>query len=407
MDEHRAEETPGPLAGVRVVDVATLFAGPMAATLLGDFGADVIKVEHPQGDSLRNLGWEKDGVSLWWAVVNRNKRAVTINLSHELGREAILRLVADADVLIENFRPGTMERWGLGWEVLHELNPRLIMVRVSGFGQTGPYRERAGFGTLAESMSGFAQINGQPDGPPTLPPFALADSITAICGAFLTTAALRFRDLGDGVGQMIDLSIYEPIFWLLGPQATVYDQLGIVQGRSGSRAPFTAPRNAYLSRDGVWLGLSASSQSTAERTVRLVGRPELAEEEWFANHAGRLEHQDELDEAIGAWVGERDAGEVVAAFGEAGAAIAPMLDIAGIFEDPQYAHNETIVTVEDPVLGPLRMQNLIGRMSATPGKVRTTGPSLGAHNYEILGGLIGYDEAHLRRMADEGVIGSG
>lgn len=394
----------GPLVGLRVIDAATLFAGPMVATLLGDFGADVIKVEHPGGDSLRNLGWEKDGVSLWWAVVNRNKRAVTLKLSHDLGREAMLRLVDGADVLVENFRPGTMERWGLGWEVLHERNPRLVMVRVTGFGQTGPYRDRAGFGTLAESMSGFAHINGHPDGPPTLPPFALADGIAGLSGALLTLTALRARDLADGRGQMIDLSIYEPIFWLVGPQATVYDQLGVVQGRSGNRAPFTAPRNAYLSRDGVWLGLSGSSQSTAERTVRLVGRPEMAERDWFANHAGRLRHQDELDEAIGAWVGERDADEVVAAFSEAGAAIAPILDIAGIFEDPQFIHNETITTVEDPVLGPVRMQNLIGRLSETPGRVRTTGPPLGMHNGEILGGLIGYGEAELRHMVEEGVI---
>ena len=388
-----------------MIDAATLFAGPIVATLLGDFGADVIKVEHPGGDSLRNLGWEKDGVSLWWAVVNRNKRAVTLKLSHDLGREAMLRLVDGADVLVENFRPGTMERWGLGWEVLHERNARLVMVRVTGFGQTGPYRERAGFGTLAESMSGFAHINGHPDGPPTLPPFALADGITGLSGALLTLAALRARDLADGRGQMIDLSIYEPIFWLLGPQATVYDQLGLVQGRSGNRAPFTAPRNAYLSRDGVWLGLSGSSQSTAERTVRLVGRPEMAEQDWFANHAGRLQHQDELDQAIGAWVAERNAREVIASFSEAGAAIAPILDIAGIFEDPQFLHNETITTVEDPVLGPIRMQNLIGRLSATPGRVRTTGPSLGEHNDEILGNLIGYGEAALRHMAEEGVIG--
>lgn len=396
----------GPLAGLRVIDAATLFAGPMAATLLGDFGAEVIKVEHPDGDSLRNLGWKKDGVSLWWAVVNRNKRAVTLRLSHDLGRDALLRLVDEADVLIENFRPGTMERWGLGWDVIHERNPRLVMVRVTGFGQTGPYRERAGFGTLAESMSGFAHINGHPDGPPTLPPFALADGITGLSGAFLTTAALRARDLTGGPGQMIDLSIYEPIFWILGPQAAVYDQLGVVQGRTGNRAPFTAPRNAYRSRDGVWLGLSASSQSTAERTVRLVGRPDMIEQDWFADHAGRLRHQDELDEAIGAWVGDRDAAEVVARFGEAGAAIAPILDIAGIFEDPQYIHNETVTAVEDPVLGPVRMQNLIGRLSATPGRVRTTGPSLGEHNAEILGGLIGCGEAELRRMAEEGVISS-
>ena len=404
MQEDLVNDIGGPLAGLRVVDAATLFAGPMAATLLGDYGADVIKVEHPAGDSLRNLGWDKDGVSLWWAVVNRNKRAVTLKLSHDLGRQAMLRLVERADVLIENFRPGTMERWGLGWDDLHEVNPRLVMVRVTGFGQTGPYRERAGFGTLAESMSGFAHMNGYPDGPPTLPPFALADGIAGMSGAFLTLAALRARDEQGEVGQMIDLSIYEPIFWLLGPQASVYDQLGIAQGRSGNRAPFTAPRNAYLSKDGVWLGLSASSQSTAERTVRLVGHAELAEQEWFANHTGRLQHQDELDEVIGSWVAERDADEVVAAFGAAGAAIAPILDIAGIFEDPQYAHNETVTTVEDPVLGPLRMQNLVGRLSATPGRVRTTGPALGEHNRHILGGLIGYDEAELRHMAEEGVI---
>ena len=404
MQENLNNDVKGPLEGLRVVDAATLFAGPMVATLLGDFGADVIKVEHPGGDSLRNLGWEKDGVSLWWAVVNRNKRAVTLKLSHDLGRRALLRLVEGADVLVENFRPGTMERWGLGWDDLREINPRLVMVRVTGFGQTGPYRERAGFGTLAESMSGFAHMNGYPDGPPTLPPFALADGIAGISGAFLTLAALRAREAEAGVGQMIDLSIYEPIFWLLGPQASVYDQLGVAQGRSGNRAPFTAPRNAYLSRDGVWLGLSASSQSTAERTVDLVGHPELAEQEWFANHTGRLQHQDELDEVIGAWVAERDADEVVATFGAAGAAIAPILDIAGIFEDPQYAHNESVTTVEDPVLGPVRMQNLVGRLSATPGQVRTTGPALGQHNDEILGGLIGYGEAELRHMAEEGVI---
>ncbi len=404
MQENLNNDVKGPLEGLRVVDAATLFAGPMVATLLGDFGADVIKVEHPGGDSLRNLGWEKDGVSLWWAVVNRNKRAVTLKLSHDLGRRALLRLVEGADVLVENFRPGTMERWGLGWDDLREINPRLVMVRVTGFGQTGPYRERAGFGTLAESMSGFAHMNGYPDGPPTLPPFALADGIAGISGAFLTLAALRAREAEAGVGQMIDLSIYEPIFWLLGPQASVYDQLGVAQGRSGNRAPFTAPRNAYLSRDGVWLGLSASSQSTAERTVDLVGHPELAEQEWFANHTGRLQHQDELDEVIGAWVAERDADEVVATFGAAGAAIAPILDIAGIFEDPQFAHNESVTTVEDPVLGPVRMQNLVGRLSATPGQVRTTGPALGQHNEEILGGLIGYGEAELRHMAEEGVI---
>ena len=314
------------------MDAATIFAGPVAATLLADYGADVIKVEHPDGDSLRGLGWQKDGVSLWWAYANRNKRGVTIKLSHRWGREAMLRLLDDADVLIENFRPGTLERWGLGWETLHERNPRLVVARVTGFGQTGPYRDRAGFGTLAESMSGFAHVNGHPDGPPTLPPFALADGVAAMATAFAVMTALHWRDNGGGAGQEIDLSIYEPLFGVLGPQSTVYDQLGLVQGRTGNRAPFTAPRNLYSSRDGVWLGMSASSQSTAERTMRVVGRSDMAAEPWFADHTGRLEHQDELDAAVGSWISERDAQEVVDRFAEAGAAIAPILDIAGIFE---------------------------------------------------------------------------
>ena len=397
---------PGPLSSIKVVDAATIFAGPVGATLLADYGADVIKVEHPDGDSLRGLGWQKDGVSLWWAYANRNKRGVTIKLSHPRGRDAMLRLLDDADVLIENFRPGTLERWGLGWETLHELNPRLVVARVTGFGQTGPYRDRAGFGTLAESMSGFAHVNGHPDGPPTLPPFALADGVAAMAAAFAVMTALHWRDNGGGVGQEIDLSIYEPLFGLLGPQSTVYDQLGLVQGRTGSRAPFTAPRNLYLSTDGVWLGMSASSQSTAERTMRLVGRSDMVAEPWFAGHTGRLEHQDELDAAIGSWIAERDAQEVVDQFAEAGAAIAPILDIAGIFEDPQFQARETITSVDHPVLGPVRMPNVVARLSKTPGRVATAGPGLGEHNCEVLGEL-GYSPSDLAELVQAGVIADG
>ena len=399
MTDHQ----PGPLASIKVVDAATIFAGPVAATLLADYGADVIKVEHPDGDNLRGLGWEKDGVSLWWAYANRNKRGVTIKLSHPRGREAMLRLLDDADVLIENFRPGTLERWGLGWETLHARNPRLVVARVTGFGQTGPYRDRAGFGTLAESMSGFAHINGYPDGPPTLPPFALADGVAAMAAAFAVMAALHWRDNGGGLGQEIDLSIYEPLFGVLGPQSIVYDQLGLVQGRTGNRAPFTAPRNLYRSADGKWLGMSATTQSTSERTMCLVGRSDIVDEPWFANHAGRLEHQDELDEAIGSWISERDAQEVVDRFAEAGAAIAPILDIADIFEDRQYRARETITSVEHPVLGPVRMPNVVARLSETPGRVATAGPGLGEHNGEVLGAL-GYGPADLAELAQEGVI---
>jgi len=392
-----------PLQGLRVVDSASLFAGPVIATMLGDYGADVIKVEHPAGDNLRKLGWEKDGVSLWWALIARNKRSLTLKLSAPEGAEAMKRLLATADVFIENFRTGTLEKWGLGPDVLHDLNPGLVIVRTTGFGQTGPYARRPGFGTLAESMSGYAHINGFPDGPPTLPPFALGDGVAAMTGAFAAMMALFWRDRG-GTGQVIDLSIYEPLFWILGPQASVYDQLGVVQGRTGNRAPFTAPRNAYQARDGRWFGLSGSSQSIAERVLRLVGRPDMLEEPWFNDHAGRLAHQDELDEAIAAWIAEHDSEEVMQAFEEQEAAIAPVFSIADIFDDPQFKARETITTVEHPVLGPLKMQNVIPRLVTTPGRIRSCGPDLGAHNRELLQDELGYTDKELARLATLGVI---
>ena len=400
-----AAGAPSPLAGLRVIDVSTLFAGPLIATFLADFGADVIKVEHPRGDALRTLGWSKDGVSLWWLVVNRNKRCVTLDLSKLAGQELLKQLARDADLLVENFRPGTLERWGLGYDDLHAINPRLVMVRTTGFGQTGPMRSRPGFGTLAEAMSGFAHINGQPDGPPTLPPFALADSVAALHGAAAAMFALYHRDAGGaGEGQCIDLSIYEPLFSILGPQATVYDQLGIAQRRTGNRAPFTAPRNAYQARDGTWLGLSASSQSVAERVMRLVGRADLVDEPWFKDHAGRLDHQDELDQAIGDWIGERTADEVLDRFAEHEAAIAPVYSIAEIFEDPQYRARETITDVEHERLGPVKIQNVVPRLSRTPGTIRHLGPELGAHNEEIFVGELGRRREDLDAWRREGVV---
>jgi formyl-CoA transferase len=393
-----------PLAGLKVVDAATLFAGPVIGCLMGDFGADVVKVEHPRGDGLRSMGWNKNGVSLWWAFVSRNKRGVTLKLSDPRGQELMKRLVADADVLIENFRPGTLERWNLGPEVLHELNPHLVIVRTTGFGQTGPYSSRPGFGTLAESISGYAHINGWPDGPPTLPPFALGDGIAALTGTCAAMFALWWREQdADRRGQVIDLSIFEPLFWMLGPQALVYDQLGIVQGRTGNRAPFTAPRNAYQAKDGRWLGLSGSAQSIAERVMRIVGREDLIDEPWFADHTGRLEHVDELDEVIQAWIGERTTEEVLDAFAEMEGAIAPVYSIADIFEDPQYAARGTIATVDHPVLGPLRMQGVVPRLSVTPGRIDHPGPELGEHNHEVYGSL-GVTHEELDELRREGVV---
>lgn len=395
----------GPLRGLRVIDAAVLFAGPVIGTLLGDFGADVIKIEHPRGDALRTLGWQKDGVSLWWAFVNRNKRTVSIDFGAPEGAALLRELATTADVLIESFRPGTLERWGVGPEVLHALNPRLVIVRTSGFGQTGPYAPRPGFGTVAESISGFAHINGHPDGPPTLPPFALGDGVAALFGTFATMFALYHRDHHDAPGQVIDLAIYEPLFWLLGPQALVYDQLGLVQGRTGSSTEWTAPRNAYQAADGRWLGLSASSQSIAERVMHLVGHPEVVDEPWFADHAGRVEHQAELDAFIGDWISRHTMDEVLAAFEAQQAVIGPIYTIADIFEDPQYRARETITRVDDPKLGPARVQNAIPRLVDTPGRVRHLGGDLGQHNRDVLVGELGHTDEELERWLAAGIVG--
>ncbi|MFJ4773104.1 CaiB/BaiF CoA transferase family protein [Streptomyces uncialis] len=397
-------DQPGPLDGLVVLDLATLFAGPLAATILGDFGADVIKVEHPaKGDPSRTHGPAKDGHGLWWKMLGRNKRAVTCDLSGEEGAALLRGLIAGADVLIENFRPGTLERWGLGPEVLHSLNPRLVIARVTGFGQFGPYSRRPGFGTLAESMSGFAASTGEPDGPPTLPPFGLADGISALVCVNAVLMALRHRDLG-GTGQVCDLAIIEPLVTLLGPQPMIWDQLGTVQERTGNRSVNNAPRNTYRTRDGRWVAVSTSAQNIAERVLTLVGHPEVIGEPWFAGGAGRARHSDLLDGYVGDWIAARDADEVVRAFEEAQAAVAPVYDIRDVFTDPQYTALDTITTVDDPDLGPLRMQNVLFRLSATPGSIRSTGPALGAHNTEVWGGLLGLSDDELDRLHAKGVI---
>ncbi|GAA0936562.1 CoA transferase [Actinocorallia libanotica] len=387
----------GALEGIRVIDTATLFAGPLAATLLGDFGAEVVKVEHPKGDPVRSHGAQRDGVGLWWKMIGRNKKAMTLYLGSPEGQEIFRRMVADADVVIENFRPGTLERWGLGYDELSRINPRLVLVRVTGFGQIGPYAKRPGFGTLAEAMSGFAAITGQPDGPPTLPPFGLADGITALTTAFAVMTALRARE-ATGRGQVVDMAIIEPILTLLGPQIINYDQLGLLQQRTGNRSSNNAPRNTYQTRDGRWVAISTSAQSIAERVMRLVGRPEYIDEPWFASGAQRAEHADELDEAVGSWIAERDRDEVIKAFEEAQAAVAPIYDAADIMADPQFQALGTIATVQDDELGPIKMQNILFRLSETPGRIESAGAPVGAHTEELLAryGVTGDELAELR-----------
>ncbi|MFI6480941.1 CaiB/BaiF CoA transferase family protein [Nonomuraea sp. NPDC050663] len=394
----------GPLDGIVVLDVATLFAGPLAATVLGDYGAEVIKVEHPRhGDPSRKHGHTKDGVGLWWKMLSRNKKAVTCDLGTAEGAALILRLAAGADVLIENFRPGTLERWGLSPERLHDANPRLVIARVTGFGQAGPYAHRPGFGTLAEAMSGFAAVTGEPDGPPTLPPFGLADGVSALTCANAVTMALYERER-SGRGQVIDLAIIEPLLTLLGPQPLWWDQLGVLQERTGNRSVNNAPRNTYRTRDGRWVAVSTSSQNIAERVMRLVGHPEVIEEPWFAGGADRARHADLLDAHVGGWIAERDLDEVVAAFERAQAAVAPIYDIRDVFDDPQYRALDTITTVDDAELGPLRMQNVLFRLSRTPGSIRWAGPPMGAHNDEVYGSRLGLDADEIARLREKGVI---
>jgi crotonobetainyl-CoA:carnitine CoA-transferase CaiB-like acyl-CoA transferase len=396
--------TDGPLTGLRVLDVSTVYAAPITAMLLGDFGADVIKVEHPNGDPARTHGWNRDGHGLWWKVIARNKRTVTLNLGTAQGQELLRRLVLDADVLVENFRPGVMEKWGLGPDRLLDVNPALVILRVTGFGQSGPYAQRRVFGTLAEAMSGFAHQTGKEDGPPTLPPFGLADGVAGITGAFAVLTALYHRDTRGGAGQVIDLSLLEPLLGILGPGPSAYDQLGVVPGRHGNRSPNNAPRNAYLTRDGRWVAISASTTSVAERVMRLVGRADLVHEPWFASAGERASRADLLDAAVAGWIGERDLDEVLAAFDDAGAALAPIYDVTQLMRDPHVVARETITTVPDEDLGAVKMQNLMVRLLDTPGRIRFPGRRLGQDNEQIYGELLGLDRDDLARLREEGVI---
>lgn len=393
-----------PLAGLKVIDMATVFAGPLVATYLADFGADVIKIEHPKGDPVRTQGYKKDGHPLWWKLVGRNKKCITLDLHHPEGAELLKRLVADADVLIENFRPGTLEKWGVGWEVLHEINPRLIMVRITGFGQTGPYRNRPGFGTLCEAMSGFAYSMGWPDRPPQLPPFGLADTVAAGFGAFAVMFAIYHRDVrGGGKGQCIDLSILEPIFAIQGPHVLNYQQLGLIQERMGNRTPFNAPRNCYKTSDGHWVAISAASPSTVQRTFAAIERPDLAEDPRFRDVEGRLAHADELDAIIQEWMSRHTRAEILARFEAAEATLAPVYNIEDIVHDPHVQEREMIRKVHDPDLGELWMQDVFPRMSLTPGGIRWPGRKLGEDNTEIYGRL-GLNAADLAALREKGVI---
>jgi crotonobetainyl-CoA:carnitine CoA-transferase CaiB-like acyl-CoA transferase len=362
----------GPLDGLRVLDMSTVLAGPNCARYLADFGADVIKVERPGGDGLRDMAWKdpRDGIGLWWKLVNRNKRTIVIDVKDRAGRDVFLRLVDDADVLVENSRPGTMERIGLGPDTLLERRPSLVITRVSGFGQTGPYALRPGFATIAEAMSGFAALNGEPDGAPLLPPIALTDEVTGLAAAFATMVALH-----SGVGQVVDANLLETMFHLMGPLTSLYAVTGQQQQRLGAGLPYTVPRGTYRCSDGGWVAVSTSSDSVAARVLDLIGR---GDDERFTTFGGRAAHRDELEAAMAEWCAARTRAEVLDRFTAAEAAIGPVLDMADIASDAHYAQRGAIETLDDTP-----MQSLIARLSATPGALRWAGRGLDADGDEI------------------------
>jgi crotonobetainyl-CoA:carnitine CoA-transferase CaiB-like acyl-CoA transferase len=397
----------GPLAGVRVLELGTLLAGPFVGRLLGDFGAEVVKAEPPgQGDPLREWGPHRyKDRSLWWPVQSRNKKLITLNLRDPRGQDLCRRLAAESDVLVENFRPGTLERWGLGPDELHAVNPGLIVARVSGYGQTGPYADRAGFASAGEAMGGLRYINGFPDQPPPRTGISFGDSIAAMFAAQGILMALYHRDAHGGRGQVVDASIMESCFALLESMVPEYDRLGVVREPSGTVLGHVAPSNVYKSRDGKWMVIAANAENLWQRLCKTIGRADLLEDPRFATHRGRGEHMAELDGIIGAWAAERDAAEIDRILNDAKIVCGPVNTIADIFEDPQFRARDMLIPMDDPELGPITAPGIVPKLSGTPGAAAFTGSwTLGKFNDEIYGGLLGLDEAERAALAEDGVI---
>ena len=391
-----------PLAGLRVLDLSRLVAGNMLTLSLADFGADVIKVEEPgTGDALRD--WTAGGQPLFWKVYARNKRSITLNLRSPAARELLLKLVPSADVFIESFKFGTLEKLGLGPDVLLKANPRLVIVRISGFGQTGPYSKRPGFGTLIEAMSGLAAKTGFPHHPPVLPNVALADMVAGLSGAFSVMAALRARDIHGQGGQVIDLSLLEPLLSIVGPDAAIYQHTGEIPLRIGNRLSVSAPRNVYHTKDGHYLAISASMQPMCEKLFKVMGREDMIADPRFANNAARIENIDELDAVIQQFVGERSLGENTTLFQDAGITAGPVYDTAQLIDDPHVRAREVLVEYPDADIGTVKMHNVTPRLSGTPGEIRKGAPNLGEDNATVFG-EIGLTPERLAALHAEGTI---
>ena len=395
-----------PLEGVRVVEMGSLLAGPFCGQLLGDFGAEVIKVEPPgKGDPMREWGrHRKNDRTLWWPIIARNKKSVTLNLREEEGQDLARRLVAEADVLIENFRPGTMERWGMGYRELAEINAGLVMVRVSGYGQTGPYRKQAGFGSIGEAMGGIRHVTGFPDQPPPRTGISLGDSLAATFGALGALTALYHRDAHGGQGQVVDVGIYEAVLALMESTIPEYELAGQVRGRTGSVLPFVAPSNIYPTKEEDYVLIAANADNVFVRLSEAIGHPDWPEDERYATHHARGENMQELDAMISDWTSERGVEEVLTAMVEAGVPAGKVFTAADMTKDEHYAARENVIKIEDPDIGEFPMQNVVPRLTETPGEVRWTGPKLGEHNEEVYGELLELDADERSDLQERGII---
>jgi len=401
----QATSTPGPLSGLRLIEMGTLLAGPFCGQLMGDFGAEVIKVEPPgQGDPMREWGREKaHGMSLWWPVVARNKKSITLNLREAEGQELARQLIAKSDFLLENFRPGTLERWNLGYEQLREINPRLIMIRVSGFGQTGPYAKRAGFGAVGEAMGGLRYVCGDPSTPPSRMGISIGDSLAATFACLGALAALHERER-TGAGQVVDSAIYEAVLNMMESLITEYDQAGYLRERTGAILPNVAPSNVYPTRDGTFILIAANQDTVFRRLTEAMGRPELAEDERYSTHTARGAQQAELDELIADWTRTVSAPELEALMEEFGIPSGKIYRAPDMLEDAHFRAREAIIETLHPKFGTLRMQNVAPKLSRTPGSVRSPAPGLGEHNTEIYSQVLGLSAAQIAELTSRKIV---
>jgi formyl-CoA transferase len=402
-----SEPTDGPLTGVRIIELGMILAGPFSGRLLGDLGAEIIKVEAPDRlDSMREWGHEHDrGRSLWWPVITRNKKLVTLNLREPDGQELLLDLVRESDAVVENFRPGTLERWNLGYERLREVNPGIVLVRILGYGQTGPYASRAGFAAAAEAMGGLRYINGFPGEVPPRTGISLGDSLASMFGVMGLLSALYRRDALGGDGQVVDVSILESCFALMESAAPEYDRLGIVREPAGTRIKGVAPSNVFRTGDDKMIVIAANHDSLFRRLCEVMGRPEMATDPRYATHGARYENQDSLEAAIAEWAGGRDAASAMEALNDAGVVCGPINSIADIFADPHVHAREMLIDHDDPELGTFKGPGVVPRFSDTPGRVRWTGPwEPGSHNAEVYGTVAGRSDDELMALSERGIV---